>query len=80
MNFNDWLGIVVSTIMILSQLSLVFGDNLFFRWSTKVVIGFALMHALIQGVYWTNYYAVTPILSKGDWKFAIPLILSLMMY
>jgi hypothetical protein len=80
MNFYEQLGILVSSIMIVSQLSLVFGDNLFFRWSTKVVIGYALIHALIWGIYWTNYYAVAPVISKGQYEYIIPLILSLLMY
>jgi hypothetical protein len=79
MLIQDQIGIVVSAIMIVSQLSLIVGDNFFFRWSTRVVIGFSVMHALIWGIYWSNRYAVQPIM-KGELVWIIPFVLGLMMY
>ena len=77
MVIQDQIGVIVSSIMIVSQLSLIAGDNFFFRWSTRVVIGFSVMHALIWGLYWSNRYAIEPIM-KGELIWIIPLILGLM--
>ena len=79
MVIQDQIGVLVSSIMIVSQLSLIAGDNFFFRWSTRVVIGFSVMHALIWGLYWSNRYAIEPIM-KGELVWIIPLVLGLMMY
>ena len=80
MTIQDSLGILFSTIMILSQLSLLWGDNLFFRWGTRIVIGFSVIHTAIWQLYWIDYRAIQPIMTDGDIKFVIPLILGLMMY
>ena len=80
MTIQETIGIILSTVMILSQLSLLWGDNLFFRWGTRVVIGFSVIHTAIWQLYWIDYRAIQPILNNGDYKFFIPLILGIMMY
>lgn len=79
MVIQDQIGVLVSTILILCQLSLIAGDNFLFRWSTRVVIGFSVIHALIWGIYWSNRYAIEPIM-QGELIWIIPLLLGLMMY
>lgn len=76
---QEQLGVLVSAILIVSQLSLIAGDNFFFKWSTRLVIGFSVIHAQIWGLYWSNRYAVEPIM-KGELIWIIPLLLGLMMY
>lgn len=80
MTIQESLGIIFSTIMILTQLSLLWGDNIFFRWGTRVVIGFSVIHTAIWQLYWIDYRAIQPILTEGEYKFLIPLILGIMMY
>ena len=79
MDFYAQAGLIAAAIMTLCQLSLVFGDNFFFKWSTRVVIGFSVVHAAVQYAYWTDYYGIQPLL-KGDIKWIIGLVLCLMMY
>ena len=76
---QEQLGVLVSAILIVSQLSLIAGDNFFFKWSTRLVIGFSVIHAQIWGLYWSNRYAIEPIM-KGELIWIIPLVLGLMMY
>jgi len=79
MVIQEQIGVLVSTILIVSQLSLIIGDNFFFKWSTRLVIGFSVIHAQIWGLYWSNQYAIAPIM-KGELIWIIPLLLGLMMY
>ena len=74
------IGKLVSAILVLSMLSLVFGDNLFFKLGTRVVVGWAIVYAAILGLYWTDFYAIQPIVQNADYKWILVILVGLLMY
>ncbi|MBM3291310.1 hypothetical protein FJY84_01370 [Candidatus Bathyarchaeota archaeon] len=74
------LGKLVAAVFVLSMLSLIFGENFFFKWGTRVVVGWAIVYSAILGLYWTDFYAIKPILEKADYKWLIVIFFGLLMY
>lgn len=74
------IGKLVSAVFVLAMLSLTFGENLFFKWATKVVVGWAIVYAAILGLYWTNFYAIQPIVQNADYKWILVIFIGLLMY
>jgi len=80
MSFQAQLGTVVSTIVILSQLSMIWKENVFFRWGTRVAVGFALVYTAFSNLWYLNSRVYNPVTTKGEFLWIIPVILGLMMY
>lgn len=80
MAFQDQLAVLVGTIFIMTQFSMLWKDNLFFRWGTRVVVGFAVADSMGWAIYNLNYYVWSPWTGKGEWWWWIGVPLGLMLY
>jgi len=80
MSLQAQLGTVVSTIIILSQLSMIWKKNVFFRWGTRVAVGFALVYTALSNLWYLNSRVYRPVTTKGEFLWILPVILGLMMY
>lgn len=78
--FSDQLGIFIGAVMILAQFTMLWKDNLFFRWGTRVVVGFAVVDSLAWGFWGLNYYVWEPWTLKGEWGWWLAVPIGLMLY
>lgn len=76
----DQIGIALGAVMILTQFSMLYRDNLFFRWGTRLVVGFAMADSLAWAMWGLNYYVWEPSTEKGQWWWWLGVPLGLMLY
>jgi len=78
--WQDQLGTLMSAIVILSQFTMLWKDNVFFRWGTRIVVGYALVDAMGWGWYYVNLRMWQPYVTKGEWWWWGAIILTIMLY
>lgn len=80
MSFQAQAGTLFATIIILSQLTMLWKDNVFFRWGTRLVVGYAMMDIVGWGIYYVNRNMVVPMTTKGEWWWIFALIMGILLY
>lgn len=80
MVWQDQLGTVMSAIVILTQFTMLWKDNVFFRWGTRVVVGYAMVDWMAWAWYYLNIRMWVPFTTKGEWWWWFGIILGLMLY
>lgn len=77
---QDQLAVVLATTIILSQLTMLWKDNFFFRWGTRLVVGVIMMDAMGWALYYINRNMWQPYTTKGEWWWWGAIIAGLMLY
>lgn len=72
-------GVMVSGIFLIAIYSYLFKDNVFYRYTEHIYVGFAAAHAIVIGLQNIKEEAVRPLLG-GQWTAIIPLGLGLLLY
>lgn len=80
MSFQAQAGVLLATIVIISQLTMLWKDNVFFRWGTRLVVAYAMMDSAGWGIYYVNRNMLTPMTTRGEWWWILGLILGLLLY
>lgn len=74
------LGIFIGGVMVLSQFTMMWKDNVFFRWGTRVVVGYRLINSMAWAFYNLNYRVWEPWTIDGEWWWWLGVPLGLMLY
>jgi len=80
MSIQASLGTITATIIITSQLTMLWKDNPYFRWGTRVVVGYMIADQIAWQLYYLNRNMWVPTTTKGEWWWWFALIAGLMLY
>lgn len=79
--WQEQFGVLVSTIIILSQLSVLWKDNPFFRWGTRIVVGYNVGASLPSFTYTMDRYVWQPMTGpRQEYWWLIAVALGLLLY
>jgi len=80
-NMDSWevLGVLVGVFFIISVLSMLWKDNLYFRLGQQAILGATIAHTILMNMKNVLNIALIPI-SKGTIILIVPFILGLMIY
>jgi len=74
------LGVLAGALMIIGQFTMLWKDNLYFRVTTRIVVGYYMMYMMcyyVAMIYGRTWNAMTV---QGEWWWAVAIILGLLMY
>jgi len=77
---QDQIGILLASTIILSQLTMLWKDNFFFRWGTRIAVGFMMMDQMGWAFYYLNQRFWVPATTRGEWWWWLAIIVGLMLY
>jgi len=80
MAFQAQAGTLMATIVIVSQLTMLWKDNFFFRWGTRIVVAYAVADSMGWSLYYLNTRFWTPFTTKGEWWWMLAVLAGLMLY
>jgi hypothetical protein len=73
-------GVWVAAFVTLAAMSLLFKENPVYRFVEHVFLGVSAGHALVVGFQAITKDAILPMVDKGNWLAAIPILLGLSLY
>ncbi|HHY45617.1 MAG TPA: hypothetical protein GX512_07915 [Firmicutes bacterium] len=76
----DTLGIWVGAFLTLSFLSILFGENPFYRLAEHLYVGLAAGQAIVMGWLNVKNMAIAPLTNEGKFSVIVPLVLGLLLY
>ena len=76
----DQLGVLAGAIMVIGQFTMLWKDNVYFRVTTRIVVGYYMMYLMVYYIYFADIRAWVPLVTQGQWWWAIAIILGIMMY
>ena len=80
MMIQESLGIILSVTIAVLMLSMIWKDNVGFRWVSRLALGFNIAYHALSNLQSIERTVLNPMLKEGQFALIIPLILGLLLY